>query len=690
MKRFDKYGFNRVLEPKNSFLQTAWKLDNTMEINENELLVDVEILNINFVSFAQILEETNGEKKKIADRILEIVNSRGKLHNPITGTGGMLYGRVKEMGKAYTNKHGLQIGDEIISLVSLSTTPLKIERIIGIDIGFAQISIKGQAIMFESSLISQKPDDLPLKVLISAWDEAGAPAETTRIVEPEDKVIILGAWTKLGLLCGFAAREKMGKKGKIVGVINSEEGREKAEESDVFDEILCYDIRNTLDFYNRYFEENNLFDIVINCSEEAYAEITPLFLVKNKGTVFFASLRSDSNVAGLSAESIGKDITIIPYKGYVEGHAELTLQLLRKYDKLRELLQEGLDNRGVFLNNYKNSDKKSIEHFLDYTKKHNGINLVFESAAMRKVLQNALKVAKYECTVMIYGESGTGKEIIAQIIYNNSKRNNSPFVKINCASIPDHLLESELFGYEKGAFTGADPKGKKGIWEIAQKGILFLDEISELPILLQSKLLRVLQENEIYRIGGITPIKTDVRIIAATNKDLAKMVKCGDFREDLYYRLNVFPIFIPALSERYEDIGLLIKVFIDEYNHKFNISKTIEPMAVEHLKEYEWMGNIRELQNFIQGLLISTDNNIVKIEDVRALRSCFHSNQKELGLQQKEISIVEGESLTDAMQRIEKEVLIQYKRKYKTTRKMASALGMTQSSIARRLNKFGL
>ncbi len=689
MKKFDKYGFNRVLEPKNSFLQTAWKIDNTMVINENELLLDVEILNINFVSFVQMIEEANGEKSRMENRILEIVNNRGKLHNPITGTGGMLYGRVNQIGKAYSNKQGLKTGDEVISLVSLSTTPLKIDKILDIDIGFAQVSIIGQAIMFESSLISKKPDDLPLKVLISAWDEAGAPAETTRIVKPGDRVIILGAWTKLGLLCGFAAREKSGSKGKIVGVINSEEGRKKAEESQVFDEILCCDISNTFNFYNEYFEENNLFDVVINCSEEAYAEIITLFFVKNKGIVFFPSLSSDSNAAGLSAESIGKDITIIPYKGYVEGHTELSLKLLRKYDKLRKLLQEGLDKRGAFLNNYKNNDQRFINHCL-HSLKHNGLNLVFESKPMRDVLKNALKIAKYECTVMIYGESGTGKEIVAQIIYNNSKRKSFPFIKINCASIPDHLLESELFGYEKGAFTGADPKGKKGIWEIAQKGILFLDEIGELPLQLQSKLLRVLQENEIYRIGGTKPIKTDVRIIAATNKDLTQMVKEGEFREDLYYRLNVFPIFLPPLRERHEDIRLLIKVFIEEYNQKFHLSKTIEPMTIEYLKEQEWVGNIRELQNFIQRLLISTDKNVVKIEDVRLLKNNFSNNHNKGMEKQSEIIIKENESLTNAMERIEKEILLQYKMKYKTTRKMASALGMTQSSISRRLIKYGI
>ena len=687
MKKFDKYGFYRALEPHNSFLQTAWKLDNNMFVYENELLIDVEILNINFVSFSQIVEETNGNKDKIANRIIEIVNNRGKLHNPVTGTGGMLYGRINKIGKSYPNIQELKEGDEIISLVSLSTTPLKIEKILDINIGFAQVNIVGQAIMFESSLIARKPNDLPLKVVISAWDEAGSPAETMNIVKSGDNIIILGAWGKMGLLCAFAAREKIGKNGKIVGVISSEAGKERLEESGVFDEILCCDIGNTLEFYNQYFEENMLFDVVINCSEEAYTEMTTLLLVRNKGIVYFASLRSDSKVASLTAESIGKDVSIIPYKGFVEGHAETTLLLLRKYTILKELIQEGHERGAAFLNNYEDTDREFIEAKLDNLL-NNKSNYAFESKAMRQVLRNSIKVAKYDCTVLISGESGTGKEIIAQFIFNNSNRSNFSFVKINCASIPENLLESELFGYEKGSFTGALSTGKKGLWEIAQGGTLFLDEIGELPISLQSKLLRVLQENEFYRIGGTSPIKTDARIIAATNKDIAEMVKKGEFREDLYYRLNVFPIMIPSLRERQEDIGPLVEIFLKEYNLKFSMSKSIDWTVIQYLMKYDWPGNIRELQNFIQRLLISTEGDIVKLEDAHKIRYFESSNDIVKKRQHEYLNINDRNKYSNIMDNMEIEMLKQYKATYKTTRKMAEAMGISQSSVARRLRKF--
>ncbi len=696
LKKFDKYGFYRSIEPQKSFLQTAWKIDNSMEIQDSELLIDVEILNINLVSFIQILEETKGDKKVIAKRILDIVSARGKLHNPVTGTGGMLYGRIKKIGKLYCNNQNLKEGDEIISLVSLSTTPLKIDRIVGIDIGYAQIKVQGQAVVFQSSLIIKKPDDISLRVLISALDEAGAPAETSLIVNENNRVIILGAWGKMGLLCGFAAREKLGSTGHLVGIIPSENGAQKLLDSKIFDEVLCCDMNNALDFYNSYFEGSKTFDVVINCADESYTEMASILLAKNKGTVYFASLTGDCKVASLTAESISKDVHIIPYRGYVEGHAAYTSNLIRKNPKLLELIEYGQDQNAAFLNAFKDDDNEFIENnFANAASQIDG-DYVFESKAMKKVMLDALKVSKYNCTVLICGESGTGKEVVAQFIYKNSQRNSFPFIKINCASIPEHLLESELFGYEKGAFTGADPKGKKGLWEMAQGGILFLDEIGELPMSLQSKLLRVLQENEIYRIGGITPIKTDARIIAASNKNMAAMVRAGEFREDLYYRLSVFPIHIPSLRERKEDIGILIRLLARQYNEKFEIEKIIENAAIEYMTKYDWPGNIRELQNVVQRILIKSDSSLVKLKDMRDL-NYFEGIEDANELQAKGATLQEmaylnmsNKTMSEALEEIESSILKQYKAEYKTTRKIASALGLTQSGVARRLIKYGI
>jgi transcriptional regulator with PAS, ATPase and Fis domain len=231
---------------------------------------------------------------------------------------------------------------------------------------------------------------------------------------------------------------------------------------------------------------------------------------------------------------------------------------------------------------------------------------------------------------------------------------------------------------------------------MAQGGILFLDEIGELPMSLQSKLLRVLQENEIYRIGGISPIKTDARIIAATNKDMSAMVRAGEFREDLYYRLNVFPIRIPSLRERKEDIGILIRLLAKQYNEKFGIEKIIENAAIEYMTKYDWPGNIRELQNVVQRILIKSESSLVKLKDMRDL-NYFEGLEKSGDPQEKggmlrdipELKL-NNRTLPEALEEMEAMILRQYKAEFQTTRRIAKALGLTQSGAARRLIKYSI
>ncbi len=223
------------------------------------------------------------------------------------------------------------------------------------------------------------------------------------------------------------------------------------------------------------------------------------------------------------------------------------------------------------------------------------------SSSFRAVKEQAQQVASQNFPVLLLGESGTGKELFARAIHHESPRKNEIFLPINCAAIPDGLIESELFGYEKGAFTGANPKGKIGKFEMADKGTIFLDEIGDLPLHMQVKLLRVLQEKEIFRIGGLSPIKIDVRIIAATNRDLWDMVKRGDFREDLFYRLNVVPIKIPPLRKRCEDIVLLAEIFFKRYTKIYKKRlRGISKKAKEVLLSYSYPGNVRELENLIE------------------------------------------------------------------------------------------
>ncbi len=243
-------------------------------------------------------------------------------------------------------------------------------------------------------------------------------------------------------------------------------------------------------------------------------------------------------------------------------------------------------------------------------------SLTGNTPQIHEVIKTIQKIAASPSTVLVLGESGTGKELVAYEIHQNSTRVKKPFIKVNCAAIPGPLIESELFGYEKGAFTGA-VSSKPGRFELAHEGTLFLDEIAEIQLEMQAKLLRVLQEHQFERVGGIHTIRVDVRIIAATNKDLETEVKAGKFREDLFYRLNVVPIRLPSLRERKDDIELLVKIFVQQFNQKLKKNVTsIEPLCLTYLKTYHWPGNIRQLENTMERMLLLADGQVLEKRDL--------------------------------------------------------------------------
>jgi transcriptional regulator with PAS, ATPase and Fis domain len=250
-------------------------------------------------------------------------------------------------------------------------------------------------------------------------------------------------------------------------------------------------------------------------------------------------------------------------------------------------------------------NEKNVEPYLVVMKNHK----------MREIIEKSAQIAKWDSTVMLFGESGTGKEVVAKYIHWYSPRAKEPFIPVNCAAVPSELMESEFFGYVSGAFTGASTKGKTGLFEIAHKGTLFLDEIGELPLIMQSKLLRVIETGEVQRLGSTSVFKTDVRLIAATNRDLQAMVAQKLFRHDLYYRLNVIPIFMPPLRDRPEDILALAETFLGEFNRKYGLKKELAPRAVQALMNYNWPGNVRELRNVIERLVVTTVSNYLDFED---------------------------------------------------------------------------
>lgn len=238
--------------------------------------------------------------------------------------------------------------------------------------------------------------------------------------------------------------------------------------------------------------------------------------------------------------------------------------------------------------------------------------LIYRSKKMNETVRLATRVAKTDGLVLIQGESGTGKELLARYVYNESLRNKEVFLPINCAAIPRELIESELFGYVPGAFTGASKNGKAGIFELANHGTIFLDEIGELPLQMQSKLLRVLETGELYRVGASSSIHVDVRIIAATNRNLQEMVQKKVFREDLFYRLNVIPLVLPPLRERPEDIPLLAEFYLKEYNAKYRTTKVFSDLCIQMLVSYQWPGNVRELKNMIYRMVLTAEGDVIE------------------------------------------------------------------------------
>ena len=307
--------------------------------------------------------------------------------------------------------------------------------------------------------------------------------------------------------------------------------------------------------------------------------------------------------------------------------------------------------------------------------------IVSESEAMHNVMALTKKLASVNTTVLITGESGVGKGLIARRLHEEGVRWKKPFVTVNCGAIPENLIESELFGYVAGAFTGSRADGKQGLFEAAQDGTIFLDEISELPLNLQVKLLQVIQERQITPVGGTRPIPVDVRIISATNRNLEELVKAGRFREDLYYRLNVVPINVPALRERPADIIPLIQMNIARCNRELGETKSISPDALSILLKYPWPGNIRELQNIIERLVITTSHNVITEDDIFIfIKEAAEDNQ---------INYADT-SLAAALERAEKEILSRALENYKSTRAIARVLKVSQPTIVRKLNKYGL
>ncbi len=368
-----------------------------------------------------------------------------------------------------------------------------------------------------------------------------------------------------------------------------------------------------------------------------------------------------------------------------EGNIVRVVTTVRDMKTLSRMRKELAETKKLSAKYY-NELKKLREQQLEID------DVIIESPRMKEIIELTIRLGHFNSTVLITGESGVGKEIIAKIIHkaSRSEEKKGSFIKVNCGAIPENLLESELFGYEKGAFTGAKKQGKPGLFELAENGTLLLDEVAELPLSLQVKLLRALQEREIYRVGGTYPIKINTRILAATNRDLEKQVKEGEFREDLFYRLNVVPVNVPPLKERKEEIIPMVQYYLEKYNNKFNTNKKIALDLLSFFEKYDWPGNVRQLKNTIERLVVMVTEDIISIKHLPT--DFFHEIDETNKDKYFDNSIILSHdfNIKKAVEDLEKKLLIKARKKVKTTRKMASILGISQATVVRKLNKYNI
>ena len=350
-----------------------------------------------------------------------------------------------------------------------------------------------------------------------------------------------------------------------------------------------------------------------------------------------------------------------------DGEVEIVIVNSRDLTELSNLKHE------LSLQQYQLENLK-LEH-----KKYS--DMIAHSSVMQKILRTALSIAKVSSSVLITGESGVGKGVLARFIHDNGQRAKAPFVKVDCSSIPESLIESELFGYERGAFTGADREGKEGLLQMADGGTVFLDEIGEMPLAMQPKLMRAIQDREILPVGGKATKKIDVRFLAATNIDLEEAVKEKRFRADLFYRLNVVPIKIPPLYERREDIPPLINQMVERINNEYQMSKSLDRDAFDYLVAYDWPGNVRQLENTVERIMVSTDSRVIKKDDLPmeliAIREPFHERVNLDGSKYKEL-------LADYDKRILEAVI----RQEGSIPKAAKCLGVDATTIRRKLERY--
>ena len=485
-------------------------------------------------------------------------------------------------------------------------------------------------------------------------------------------------------------------KGKVVGVIG----------------LVCFNVKDrdrileNIQFYLKFTEQisdfisGKLFELEGELEKKERVDILKkivntydkgVIILDDKGNIVDINDGAKERLRLNNEGLIGyPKINIIPKKNMVNDQILYSLEIEEnKYTFQGTITSfESLSNKEykIFIFEYDDRETSRLKENIE--KLEDAIiitNIIGNNEEIKEIKETIKKIADSPSTVLIIGESGTGKELVARAIHSCGDRANYPFVAINCGAIPENLLESELFGYEEGTFTGANKGGKLGLFELASGGTLFLDEIGDISSTLQAKLLRVLQEHRVRRIGGNREIPINVRIISATNCNLEQMVKDGLFRQDLYYRLNVIPLYLPPLRERKEDIRLLANYLFQSTVNNINTSiKSISQEAFEKLTNYDYPGNVRELSNIIERAINVAQGSQITAEDIILFNqmqntSCAHDLNEYSTL-----------NLDEALRRTEKNILQQAMKKFSSSRKLGAALGLSHTSVIRKMKEHNL
>lgn len=688
-------GLGRVLEPKETVPASAWKVDNSRDLRKGEARIAIKLINIEWDSFQQICSSCGYDDEKIKAKILYIIERRGKLHNPFTSTGGVLLGVAEEAYDGQFPGKDVAGGDMVYCTSSMTGIPLYIDEITGIDYNYGQISCAGYAIVFETSRLVKARKDLRNNYTLAALDEAGNlyGAHQMAVDDGARYIAIIGKNTFTTAVFGAALRKAMGPECRIVAIMDKylrgslSEAEVNQTLRPLIRETYFLDLTEPIAAYREMKKKETIagsFDLVIITEDIFGAEALAVMLAKTKGGLYFTSIANHYGSAQLAAENLGKVVNMYAFDQFVENYHKFTLDLIEftqfKLEEINNLYEK----------------KKKISRLTKSRSKEISINkagrdddFIYSSEVTRNLMDEVLNIARFDCNVIIQGETGVGKEKVLSLIHQNSERRNNPCIKINCATIQESLGESDFFGYEEGAFTGARSSGKAGYFQLANNGILFLDEIGTLSLNLQTKLLRVLQENQFYKVGGTVQQDVNIRVICANNIPLKGLVDEGRFREDLYYRLNICTIDVPPLRERRADILVLAEGFVKKWNKKYGVDRVLSPEALNGLYNYYWPGNVRELENVVHRLIIGSTGVVINGNAVDDILNEDAYGDMMMNVKQR-VERTSELNFDELMAQQERRIIEYALRKEGTTRGAAKLLGMSHSTFSRKKIKCGL